>query len=700
MIQFYMAFFALMICALPISYRLFNRFKDGGIMISASLGLYISGYVMWFFSSIHFLKFTTLSCFICLILTAGVLYAPVFFEIYTKKVDGFVDYLKQHRNAMLISIGAFAVLFFVLNWIFAHRIPATDTERMMDLGFMMSMYKTDYMPPLDMWAGGEYINYYYFGQYIITYMTRIACIPVEYGYTFGLFFIAAWATVAVYMLVRDITESRPASLLSSAVVVFAGNFHYVVFAKIVPMLWDILQLEGEKPSYWFADSTRYIGYVPEVTTDRTIHEFPSYSFIVGDLHAHVVNILVVIVILSILWAYLKDIKNRFSGEVKLLKECCNPYFILIGFLLGISAMSNYWDFPIYYVVSGSIILFGMMSAIGLRKKLFGYVALSGIFIMLVQVAVSLIFNLKFTKMVEGIGIVERRSLIHQLVLLWGLPVAMSALFIVLLIRKKTLDNCRLYTLMLCLCATGLIIIPEFVFVKDIYINAYPRANTMFKLGYEAFIMYGVCSGIIINTFFKEGSKEEGYKAYLYKRTAVILIVLQLMTLGYPITATKSWISSQKKENYGGFDAAKTIREMNTADMPAIEALINIVEHTDKKQPIVLEADGDSYTNTCRVSVLTGYPTILGWHTHEWLWHDSHSYMEMRRIDVENIYTGEDENVTRNTLKQYGVDYIFIGAKEYERFEIVQNGILESMGEVVYCAANADGQLVEIIKINK
>nr|MCR4749282.1 hypothetical protein [Lachnospiraceae bacterium] len=178
------------------------------------------------------------------------------------------------------------------------------------------------------------------------------------------------------------------------------------------------------------------------------------------------------------------------------------------------------------------------------------------------------------------------------------------------------------------------------------------------------------------------------------------IVLQLMTLGYPITATKSWISSLKKENYGGFDASKTIREMNAADMPAIEALINIVEHSDKRQPIVLEADGDSYTNTCRVSVLTGYPTILGWHTHEWLWHDSHSYMEMRRLDVESIYTSEDIDNTRNILKKYDVDYIFIGAKEYERFEVVQNGILESLGEVVYCAANEDGQLVEIIKINK
>ena len=700
MIQFYMAFFALMICALPISYRLFNRFKDGGIMISASLGLYISGYVMWFFSAIQFFKFTTLSCFICLILTAGVLYAPVLFEIYTKKVDGFVDYLKQHRNAMLISIGAFAVLFFVLNWIFAHRIPATDTERMMDLGFMMSLYKTDYMPPLDMWASGTTINYYYFGQYIVTYMAKLALIPVGYGYTFGFFMIAAWACVAVFSLVRDITGSRFASLISSAVVVFAGNFHYVVFAKVVPMLWDILQLEGEKPSYWFADSTRYIGYTPEVTTDRTIHEFPSYSFIIGDLHAHVINILVVIVILSLLWAYLSGIKSRFRDNSNIFKECFNPYFLIIGFLLGISAMANSWDLAIYFVVSGSVILFGMMSVMGIKKKLWGYVALSGIFIMVVNIAVSIIFYLKFEKITEGIGIVTKRSLFHQLVLLWGLPIVMAALFIALYIRKKKLDAKGLYTVMLCLCATGLVLIPEFIFVKDIYIDAFPRANTMFKLGYQAFIMFGICSGIIIDSFFKAAKDEEGFKAYRLKKTAIILLVLQLMTLGYSVTAVRSWIDDLSGEGYAGFDASKTIREMNEGDMPAIEALVRAVEAGDKKQPVVLEADGDSYTNSCRVSVLTGYPTVLGWHTHEWLWHDSHSYMDMRRMDVESIYTSDSEYLTRMLLDEYEVDYIFIGAKEYEKYEVVQNGILESMGEVIYCAANADKQLIEVIKIDK
>ena len=45
-------------------------------------------------------------------------------------------------------------------------------------------------------------------------------------------------------------------------------------------------------------------------------------------------------------------------------------------------------------------------------------------------------------------------------------------------------------------ATVLIIIPEIGYIKDIYITDYRRANTMFKLVYEAFIMYAIVSGYI------------------------------------------------------------------------------------------------------------------------------------------------------------------------------------------------------------
>jgi len=734
--QFYIACLLLNIVALPICYKLFGRMRDGGVIVGKTIGLYLCGYLMWLLSSCHILKFSTLNSILCILLVAICCYGPIAYSCikYTKsesvvapsdtksktkyKSDnatnaantqrkprsvnddslGFFEYIKANYRAFIIGELIFFAMFLALNWIFAHRIPGSDTERMMDLGFMNSIYITDYMPPMDMWSAGKAINYYYFGQYIITYLTKISFIPVGYGYTFGLYLIAAWVFTAVFRLVQTISGSRVAGVLSSVAVVFAGNVHYIVFSKIVPFFWDILQLEGEKPSYWFANSTRYIGYVPEVEKDKTIHEFPSYSFIIGDLHAHVVDLLIVVTILTLLWVYLCYIKENVKKDSNLLKTCVNPYTVLIAFLLGISSMSNYWDLPIYYVVAGSIILFGMISTIGLCKEVPFFVGLSGIFIYMLNLLVALPFNLKFDKMVEGIGVVSRRSLLHQYLFLWGFPVILSAIFIAIVLKKKRFNEKILYVILLALCATGLTLIPEFVFVKDIYIDGFPRANTMFKLSYEAFVMFGIVMGCMISYIYKLSKEANGFEAYQYKKIAVIALLILLWTSCYSITAIKSWIRDYSSDNWQGFDASKTIRENNSLEMNAIDSLVEIVEASDEKQPVVLEADGDSYTNTCKVSVLTGYPTVLGWHTHEWLWHNSHSYMESRRIDVESIYSGEDIDQKKSLVEKYGIDYIYVGLKEYEKYEIVQNYLLEQLGEVVYCEACDSGEIIEIIKV--
>ena len=88
-----------------------------------------------------------------------------------------------------------------------------------------------------------------------------------------------------------------AGWLAGTAVSLSGNMHYVIYAKILPLF-------GET-DYWFPNSTRFIGHDPE-TLDQTIHEFPAYSFIQGDLHAHVVNIYFVLTVLGLLYAWLKQ----------------------------------------------------------------------------------------------------------------------------------------------------------------------------------------------------------------------------------------------------------------------------------------------------------------------------------------------------------------------------------------------------------
>lgn len=698
LIQFYIAFIVLGIAVLPLSVKLFGNIRDKGYMLAKALGLYICGYFMWLLSSLHILKFNAMSSVICVFIICAVNYGYAYMR-YKKGDKYFLDSVIKSRNEIIISEIVFLVLFIAINWLFAHRVQSFATERLMDYGFMVSIAKTDYMAPKDMWAAGNNINYYYFGQYIFVFMQKISGISVGHAYTFGLFGIMTWMLIAIYRIVESVTNSRLAGVISSLVATVGGNLHYVVYKYIVPIIWEMMGSQGEEPHYWFADSTRYIGYNPVVEGDKTIHEFPMYSFIIGDLHAHVTNIMAVLLIVALLWSWLHTDRREEKGAFKLL--VMSPQIYAIGFLLAVSSMANYWDFPIYYVVSGSIILFGMIMDCGLGRRAVSFVAYAGVVIIAMSYILSLPFNLQFEKMVEGIGVATMHTRFYQLLILWGLPIGLVVAFIAMLIREKIFYKKHLYVMLLGLCATGLVIVPEFIFVKDIYINGFPRANTMFKLTFEAFILFGICSGCIVSEMYKQSKKnEDALKKYIYLRRTAIAVILLALAIGYCPMALRMWFRDGDNSKYISMDAAYTIKEEMSAQMDAIEELEAIAAQDGNRQPVVLVADGDSYSRNCTISALTGFPTVLGWHTHEWLWHNSREFYDDRRQDVEDIYIGTDPVNTYELLKKYDVDYIYIGPDEYEKYEDIQSDLLETLGETVYSRACETGQLIEIIRVEK
>lgn len=104
------------------------------------------------------------------------------------------------------------------------------------------------------------------------------------------------------------------------------------------------------------------------------HEFPSYSFVLGDLHAHVVNILFVLLLIGILYAWMKKMKAQRLDQVDLRtfafwkREMLSPYLLLAGLLLGMYQWTNFWDFVIYFVVTGGVMLFGNIVRLGGRIR--------------------------------------------------------------------------------------------------------------------------------------------------------------------------------------------------------------------------------------------------------------------------------------------------------------------------------------------
>ncbi len=747
--QWWFTLVLLGLSCLPVTNLLFCGFHDGGFLFSKAIGLALSGWFLWALSSMRILKFTRANGIIVVVL---VFVINLVFRYLSGEVKHVKDWVarvtaKSENGAAKKVVLAltfeliFLAVFIVGCYVKCYKPEAYGTEKFMDYGFMTSMMRSNYMPPEDFWASGTNLNYYYMGQYMATFVTKLSGVTVNSGYNLALMMLMAFCCMMSYSIVYEVMRMtvklrnekkreqirkgnenvaeigrgftafvcHTAGALAGIAVTFAGNMHYTIFAKIIPAVQNMLGMEVD--SYWFPDATRYIGYNPE-TEDKTIHEFPSYSFVLGDLHAHVTNIMFVLTVLGILFAWLLYRKERMDAvkngakiaPYSRLLEVFHPSVIAIGFFIGLFQITNYWDFPIYFVVSGAIILFSNAVIHRFEKETLILTALHAVVVLVLSFVVSLPFNLKFESMAGGIALCTDHTPFYQLAVLWGLPVAVLVCYLVSTICKKKkeepykrkkgsqpllfqfidrLSLPELFIITIGLCAAGLVLLPEIIYVIDIY-GGHKRANTMFKFTYQAFIMFGLMMGYVITKFILLAKNGKQIVC------GVLTGFLLLGTVGYLGKSVESWFGDIKDTSrFQGLDAAAFVDKENIYDSEAVDW----INETIKGRPVMLEAHGNSYTYANRVSVLTGLPTILGWHTHEWLWKNNYNWVEARKADVQTIYTSGDVIAVLELLDTYDVSYIYVGDEERNAYA-VNDELLRTLGDVVF-----ENEGVYIIQLN-
>ena len=116
--------------------------------------------------------------------------------------------------------------------------------------------------------------------------------------------------------------------------------------------------------------------------------------------------------------------------------------------------------------------------------------------------------------------------------------------------------------------------------------------------------------------------------------------------------------------------------------------------------MVLEANGDSYSDYCRVSAMTGLPTVLGWYVHEWLWRGDTADLNEKSAEIQTIYTSGDREAVEELLEKYEVEYIFVGSCEREKYgENLNEDLLRSLGEEVFPGGTGETGGAYIIKVS-
>ena len=702
------------VVGMAVTGRLFRGFADKGWMFSKVVSITITGFLTWFLVSIKLLKFTTVTC-----VGITVVFGIVCILLYEKQRKAGFDCLPiDNLDLVYIEEILFFAVFLMWTYLAGFHPAAHGTEKFMDYGFMEAMMRSKTLPATDIWYSQGKINYYYGGQYFAVFLTKLSGTQVELTYNLMRTFVAAFAFVLPFSLVRQMTvdmqgkkvygwKKRLPSItgfIAGLAVSIAGNMHYVVYAQIIPL---IQKLKGQEvDSYWFPDATRYIGFNPDVP-DKTIHEFPCYSFVLGDLHAHVVNIMFVLLLLGLLYAWMQKVRNTTPSVEKLgakkfwMQQLLMPHILAAAMLLGMFHWTNYWDFVIYYVVTGGTVLF--MNIICLKgdiKRIIAVTAAQAVEIFAVATVIILPFTLQFTTMVQGVRLAQNHSLPHQLLILWGLPTILTLVFVISLIvgKLKRLNHKSLYRLMkairtpdlfaviMGLCAIGLVAIPELVYVRDIYENRNARANTMFKLTYQAYIMFGMTMVyVIFRQLFVNRKK-------ILKAVGVIGLALLLWTCGYFGKSVDSWFGQVlDPSQYKGLNATAFLETDYAEDVGAIRWLKENIEGS----PVVLEANGDSYSEYERVSAMTGLPTVMGWYVHEWLWRNDVADLNAKADEIETIYTSTNAAEVQMLVEKYDISYIFVGSCEREKYADLNNEVLQSLGEIVYQDPDYETYIVKI-----
>ena len=759
-------------------YYLFPRLRDRGYSVSKALGILLVAYISWILSVTRVLPSVQLTIAgICIVLVgvSG-------WYLWTHRQE-FLDFLSRERTAILVSEAVFLSMY--LGWVIYRAYdPAIEhTEQPMDHAFLNASIRSFLGSPEDPWLRGESVSYYYFGHWMMGVLSELTGIPSRISYNLALALVPALGAMGVFGLVYNMVRSDAGALGRAIAAGLAAAFLLVVVANLEGLLefmrangmgsqvfwdWTAIKAVPTDPStgylsalgetsltqtwhpgehWWWFRATRVIDtFDGSQWIDLTIQEFPFFSFILGDLHAHVMSIPFVLLFLTVCWNFLRSPMHawrefHFSAYAGIL---------VMGLSLGGLAFTNMGDLPVF-----SALLIGVAAlksyshrGVSIWQMVKGSVPIAATVIVLALV-LFLPYYVTFTTQASGIGPVSaattrtphmflvwalflvavtpfimgvfwqttvgedwvRLSLISLLVgflpyLVWaflyleaggataelsrrfihilpfGLLISIATYSALWLFNEDTSSTGKVFALVVS--ATGLLLImgPELLFVKDFFGT---RMNTVFKLYYQAWILLSAASGFALYYWGSLRESLSGWNRSLTTLWAGVFVVLLVGSLYYPPAAAAS-----KGDLFGGdgtLDGLAYVARTRQAEYDAI----GFVKDNVGRGSAILEAVGEYVEDFGLISRSTGVPTVFNWPGHQLQWRGSSEPFERRKQDVATIYQTEDIDVAKNLLAKYDVDYVYVGPREVRlyggdglaKFSAFMETVFSEGGIVIY-----------------
>jgi len=279
--------------SVPIARAFFARLPGGGLAFARPLGLLLAVYPAWLLASLHLLPYGDGTVLLGIALVAAVSIAlwlllgrrdkaarPLTSQVGAGERGRFrVGQLRW--QLWLTGELIFTVCFFAWCLQRSFAPDVWNTEKPMDMAFVNAINRSQWFPPNDPWLSGATINYYYFGHYVVAVLIRLTHVLPSVGFNLGVSVMYALSAAAVFAVASALYTVARDKAGAPRVSPILPGLAATAFAMLLGNLAGALQfLTAPGPLATFD------WWSPSRVIVNTITEFPFFSFLLADLHAH------------------------------------------------------------------------------------------------------------------------------------------------------------------------------------------------------------------------------------------------------------------------------------------------------------------------------------------------------------------------------------------------------------------------------
>lgn len=636
----------------------------------------------------------------------GIFNAPNFdtylisFVILTGLLYGTAYKSRNQRNFNLTE-EILPIVIFIVAFNFLHYLTlkwadfVSIGERLRDYAILSSVIHS----PVDVkepWLTGYPLNYYAFWYRFGHMLSSVFGLKtwnvyhILQSFTYALYFTCGYRLLNKYLKVN-----KAYSIFFSVILCFGSNL-----AGIKDFVFD-------EPGWWG----------PSRVIPGAIDEFPAWSFLLGDLHPHYLNLpLLPFFLIFLSYAFI-NIKNPLN------------YFLLfiaaaIPCTLWISN-SNVWDVPVWLLlisVFSGFYLLEFIKYLIFRKEgpkpkfkleISSFLALVPVLLLSISLYLSRKNIVTPNYPVDFVKNPIPRTSLHDFCLHFGLPLFIITTGLIFEIKGNVL---RFTSVLLALYfyffnealpllvilifiilikdnfaykifsrdasditfgqllteATGIfslavLTVPEIIFLNDPYGAEIERMNTIFKIYSVAWFFIHIYAFSYLSKFFSIIQAFcldlKSKKLRLAASSAGILFIaipFFMFSTGFFFTT----IEEREIKNQDIKPIERGLSEINRLYPGAADTIKTLYEQPDG---VILEAQGKPYDYTTMIATLSEKPSYVGWVNHVNLLLNNIPEIGRREKMSENFYREKDCNKKIEMLKNENIRYVIYGPLEQSRY---------------------------------